>query len=136
MFGELLVVLDYGGDIIIHMLTFLGFYLGIAVVMIYFLSKYQFSLIQIFIVGGIWGVIFEQNFFLIVILLSLDVFSFILLGSIVFISYGFYTFGIYRVFFQYDKTVANNRENVLFLISIIIFPLITWLIVNSWIFWD
>lgn len=69
----------------------LGIYMSLNLIWYFLLKKYPFSLKEIFATAGVWGIVFEQNF---KILLSFNplayLFIFVVYGSLVSIPFLFY----------------------------------------------
>jgi len=133
-FGELFAVLDYNGPILPHFTFYLGFYAGIALVFAFFNGRWQFSLLQLFTIGGLWGVLIEQNFlfpalFLQAIMGDGGAFFTILFSALfVFIIYGLYLAAPFLLL--YERVEANPRAGkrpaVFLFIAIVIVPLLVW----------
>lgn len=99
LLAECLVFLDSGigiygksglfsDSLLFNLVLSMGIY-GSLIIIWYFLSRrYKFSLIEVFLLAGIWGVVIEQDF---AVLLSLDVLAYIYIfavyGSIVSIPF-------------------------------------------------
>lgn len=120
-------------SVITHLLGYSGFYLGIALVMMFFYRKYGFSARQTFIIGGIWGVLIEQQFLGPIMLFSGQITELIVFASFVFPVYGLVLAGP-RILFneEFNKTKnKSKRQTILLFIGIVIIPLITWFLGNS-----
>src|SRR3989344_2118817 len=45
-----------------HQVSYAGFYIGLALTILIFFRRWNYSLRQVFVVGGLWGLVIEQNF--------------------------------------------------------------------------
>jgi hypothetical protein len=120
-----------------HLFVYMGFYIGIAMVVGYFLWKYKISLTKAFIIGGLWGIIVEQNF-LGPILLVTNPLSFLTFGPLTFITYGMYIAGPYLLFFEEIRSRERKETkylNLKFFLAISIIPLIAWALWTKLIGW-
>ncbi len=112
-----------------HLFSYVGFYVGIAFVVGYFIWKYKISLNQTFLVGGIWGVLIEQNFLGIKLLFAnpLTLITFI---PWTFLAYGMYVVGPYLLFYEEIQNTVDRRETrfikLKLFLCLLIIPLITW----------
>ncbi|MCA9460055.1 MAG: hypothetical protein KC550_05905 [Nanoarchaeota archaeon] len=95
----------------------------------FFLKKYHFKFLSVLTIGGLWGVIIEQNFKGPIMLFT-DPFGFPFFALFTFLVYGFYLGGPYLLFYEEfnkkEKKEANIWNKILFFICISIIPLLTW----------
>jgi hypothetical protein len=131
-FSELFAALDIADRDPVgrHMVVYAGFYVGLALVVTFFLSRWRFTFATLFTVGGLWGVLIEQQFAGPVMLLAGDFAGFALFASLIFGVYGLYLAGPFLLF--YEEWSANpNRSRLqapLLLVAVAGVPLLTWAI--------
>lgn len=111
-----------------HLIGYAGFYMGMALTIIFFYKRWQYSLRQVFTVGGFWGVLIEQQFLGPVILFSGAFLDFFFFATFVFMTYGLYLAGPYLLFYEeFQHAGQRGKGNPVFLfIAIVIIPLLTW----------
>ncbi len=63
-FEELFAVLDYHGPVLQHFIFYLGYYVGYASVIYYLYRRWRYSFAQVLTIGGLFGVLIEQEFML------------------------------------------------------------------------
>lgn len=112
----------------LHLYSYIGFYVGLALVLGFFLWKYKISLKWAFITGGLWGVLVEQNFLGIKMLFTNPV-LFSVFGPWTFITYGMYVAGAYLLF--YEEISGQDRKETKYLklkffLALAIIPLVSW----------
>lgn len=111
-----------------HMLIYVGFYIGLALVIVYCLSRWRFTFPALFTLGGLWRLLVEQQFLGSKMLLSGNIIGFLIFASITFPVYGFYLAGPYLLL--YEKLTPNPHTSrwqyVLMFIALTIIPLVTW----------
>jgi hypothetical protein len=111
-----------------HMLNYVGFYIGLALVIVFFLSRWRYRFPALFTVGGLWGILVEQQFLGSKMLLSGNIIGFLIFASIVFPVYGFYLAGPYLL--MYEELSENPRfsrwQYILLFIALSIVPFVTW----------
>ena len=133
MIPETSLSLDTKYDIRTHLLTFLGFYLGLLCVFLLFNRQYKsLSFVQLYTVGGILGVIFEQNFQGLVLLFSGKFIEFLLFAIIIFQVYGFYLASPKLLFYEElqekeTESVAIS-QNIFLLFSIVLIVGSVWFV--------
>lgn len=121
-------------SILTHLIGYLGFYFGVALTIVFFCRKWNFSLWQLFTAGGIWGLIWEQQLLGPIMLLSGDFFSFIIFASFVFPVYGLLLVGPRLLFSEELKSLKKSRwQSLLLFVGIFLIPLIFWALFN-WVF--
>lgn len=113
-----------------HMLVYIGFYVGLALVVVYFLSRWRYSVPALLTLGGLWGVLVEQQFLGSKMLVSGNISGFLIFASIVMPVYGFYLAGPYLLF--YEEWNVNTRTSrwqyVMLFIAVTVIPMVTWAI--------
>jgi len=134
-FVEVFVVLDFYPELLIqHLLGYAGFYLGIALTIILFYRRWRYSFSQLFTIGGLWGVIIEQEFRGPKLLLSgmtgdfESLLNFILLAAHTFPVYGLYLTSPYLLFYEEFKGSERTSrwQSLVLFVAILIIPLLTW----------
>lgn len=111
-----------------HMIVYIGFYIGLAVVIIHFQSRWHFSFPALFTLGGLWGLLVERQFAGSKMLLAGDLSSFLVFASIVFGVYGFYLAGP-RLLFHEEWSVnppASRWQHLLLFVAVTVVPMVTW----------
>ena len=61
-FEETWVIVDHRSPPLRHYIHYFGFYLGVTATIVLLYRRYRFSVPQTFLVGGLWGVLVEQQF--------------------------------------------------------------------------
>jgi hypothetical protein len=132
--GELFVVLDYRGPILAHFLHYAGFYLGFAAAVAYLYPRWKFSFAQVFSIGGMWGVLVEQQFAGPKMLLSAlrgdpdALLSFFFFAFFIFLVYGLYLVGPHLLFSEdvQGGPDAGWRQVILAYLLVVVVPLAAW----------
>lgn len=111
-----------------HMLMYIGFYAGLALVVVYFLSRWRYTFPALFTLGGLWGILVERQFAGLQMLVFGDILGFLTFASLIFPVYGFYLAGPY--FLLYEEISPNPRTSrwqyILLFIAVAVVPLVTW----------
>lgn len=111
-----------------HMVNYIGFYLGLALVITLFLSRWRFTFSALFTVGGLWGVLVERQFAGASLLLSGDIVSFVVFASVIFPVYGLYLAGPFLLF--HEEWSANSHtsrwRSIFLMVAVTVVPLLTW----------
>lgn len=111
-----------------HMLNYIGFYIGLALMIVAFLSRWRYTFPALFTVGGLWGLLVEQQFLGSKMLLSGDVIGFLIFASITLPVYGFYLAGPYLL--MYEELSPNPRTSrwqyILLFVALTVIPFVTW----------
>ncbi len=129
-FSEIFAALDIASydPVGRHMLVYIGFYIGLTLVVMFCLSRWRYTFPALFTIGGLWGVLVERQFAGIIMLSSGNIFGFLTFASIIFPVYGFYLAGPYLLF--YEEWSANPRtsrwQNVALFIAVAVIPFVTW----------
>lgn len=92
----------------VDLLLGLGFYFWIAVIWALLIKRYTFNVKSVFVIGGIWGIIAEQNMAVLLSPLLYGVFGFIMY-IYVFLVYGSFM-AIPVVFFRESLESAQRKE--------------------------
>ena len=129
-FEESWVIVDYHSPPLRHYVHYLGFYVGVTATVVWLYSHYRYSVRQTFVVGGLWGVLVEQQFAGPKLL-----FAGSLVGAIGFALYIFPVYGLYlaapRLLFfeEFDRSKRVSRWQGLWLFSTVtVLPLVVWLL--------
>ncbi len=133
-FEEVFVILDYQDPGLAHLIFYVGFYAGLALVVQYFYKRWDFSFAQVFTIGGLLGLLIEQEFlipkyFVQVLTGSGDAFmALIFTAPFVFIVYGMYLAAPLLIFYEdmREKKKATKRHALLLYVAIVIVPLLVW----------
>lgn len=116
------------------MIFYVGFYAGLALVVRYFYQRWSFSFGQVFTVGGMLGLLIEQEFllpkyFFQALSGNRDAFmALIFTAPFIFIVYSLYLATPLLIFYEEtrDKKKATKRHMLLFYVAIVIMPLLSW----------
>jgi hypothetical protein len=143
--SELFAAIDsaiaHQDPLIRHMANYIGFYIGLALVVTWFLSRWRYTFPSLFSIGGLWGVLIEQQFLGIKILLNGDIATFLSFASVIFPVYGFYLAGPFLLFYE-EWSVhphTNRWQGLLLLLAVVVVPLLfwgLWFILLSLLGWD
>lgn len=131
---EVFVILDYQDPGSAHLIFYIGFYAGLALVVQYFYKRWSFSLGQVFTVGGMLGMLIEQEFllpkyFIQTLSGSGDAFmALIFAAPFIFIVYGLYLTTPLLIFYEETRKnrKATKRHVLLLYVAIVVIPLLTW----------
>jgi hypothetical protein len=125
---ELFVIGDSGNPLGTHLIFYAGYYIGIMLTIVVLYRRWSYTLPQVFIVGGLWGVLIEQNFAGPTMLLSGDIVTLLAFGPFVFVVYGLYLAGPYLLFYEELKMrgQTHKQQTLILFVAITIIPLITW----------
>jgi hypothetical protein len=132
--GELFVVLDYRGDVLSHMVFYTGFYIGFAATLAFLYSRWTFTFTQVFTIGGLWGVLVEQQFAGPAMLVaglrgdSEALLNFFFFASFIFLVYGLYLAGPYLLFREQlqGRRPAGWLQLALAYVLVVVVPLAAW----------
>lgn len=111
-----------------HMIVYIGFYIGLALVIVFFQSRWRFSVPALLTLGGLWGLLVERQFAGSKMLLSGDIAGFLIFASIVFGVYGFYLAGP-RLLFHEEWSAnppASRWQHLLLFVAVAVVPMLTW----------
>ena len=61
-FEETWVIVDHRSPPLRHYVHYFGFYLGVTATIVWLYTRYRYTALQTFVVGGLWGVLVEQQF--------------------------------------------------------------------------
>jgi len=133
-FGELFAVLDYHGPVLQHYIQYIGYYVGYALVIYFFYRRWSFSFAQVLTIGGLFGMLIEQEFMLPQFFLqgisgNSEALLFLFLAApFIFLTHGLYLAGPFLLFNEEINTnpAANKRQVFLLIIALLIIPLLSW----------
>ncbi len=133
-FGELFAVLDYNGPILQHFIFYTGYYIGYALVIYFFFRRWSFSFAQVLTIGGLFGVLIEQEFMLPQFFLqgisgNLEALLFFFLSApFIFLVHGLYLAGPFLLFYEDIKVnpKAKKRQVFFLVLALLIIPLLSW----------
>lgn len=127
-FEETWVIVDHHGPPWQHYVHYFGFYLGMAATILFFYSRYRYTALQTFVVGGLWGVLIEQQFAGPKLLSSGAVIEALGFGLYVFPVYGLYLAAPRLLFFEeFSQSSRTSRWQGLWLfLGIAVLPLVVW----------
>lgn len=129
-FSELFAALDIADRDPVgrHMIVYIGFYVGLALVIVWAYNHWRYSFAALFTIGGLWGVLVERQFAGTMMLASGNIPTFLVFASLIFGVYGFFLAGPYLLF--YEEFSANPRrsrwQQVALFIAVAVIPLVTW----------
>ena len=111
-----------------HQVSYAGFYIGLALTILIFFRRWNYSLRQVFVVGGLWGLVIEQNFLGPQLLFSGALFEFAGFASFIFPTYALYLAGPYLLFYEEFKNdkYRTRWQSVLLFIGVSVLPVATW----------
>lgn len=127
---ELFVVGDGHDPLVDHMIFYLGFYIGLALTIAVLYRRWHYTAAQVYVIGGLWGVLVEQNFAALRLLFSGQVGGFLWFAAFVFAVYGLYLAGPYLLFYEELQTITttHRRQRLILLVVIVVLPLVCWLL--------
>ena len=111
-----------------HLVSYAGFYMGLALTTVLFFRRWNYSPAQIFTVGGLWGLVIEQNFLGPQLLFSGAVLEFIAFASFIFPTYGLYLIGPYVLFYEEFKSEKPKIkwQSALLFVGVFVLTLAMW----------
>lgn len=128
--SEIFAALDIAhyDPLVRHMIVYIGFYIGLALVIVGFQSRWRFSVPALLTVGGLWGLLVERQFAGSKMLLVGDLAGFLIFGSIVFGVYGFYLAAPRLLFHEewQGNPPASRWQHIGLFVAVSIVPLVTW----------
>ncbi len=116
--------------ILLHLISYTGFYAGLTVVIIFFHRRYQFSAWQTLIVGGLWGILVEQQFKGPLLFMAGDFVNLFAFVPFIFLTYGLYILWPKFVFGDtlHGVVPATRLHMVYFWIAVSVIPIASWLL--------
>lgn len=131
---DLSVGYDAGRDLGEHMLSILGFYIGLSLAITYLFRKYAYSARSSFVIGGLLGVLVEQNF-LGPILLVTNPIGFLIFTPMIFLTYAMYLLTpcllINAELGSMHRAPAGRSQEILLFVSVAVLPILVWLCFNT-----
>ena len=129
-FEETWVIVDHRSPPVRHYVHYFGFYLGVAATIVWSYRRYRFAVLQTFVVGGLWGMLVEQQFAGPKMLLAGKVVEAIGFALYVFPVYGLYLAAPRLLFFEeFNGSDRVSRWQGLWLFfTISVLPLAAWLL--------
>lgn len=133
-FSELFAALDIADRDPVgrHMIAYIGFYVGLALVIALVIPRWRYGFAALYTVGGLWGITVERQFAGIQMLMAGDLVSFFAFASLIFSVYGLYAGGPYLLLYEEwsgERPVPRWRHMLLFILLAVV-PLATWGIAN------
>ena len=129
-FEETWVIVDHRSPPLRHYVHYFGFYVGMAVTIVCLYTRYRYSALQTFIVGGLWGVLVEQQWKGPKMLFSRAIVEALAFGLYIFPVYGLYLAAPRLLFFEeFSLSGQTSRWQGLWLfLGITALPLVSWAI--------
>jgi len=129
-FEETWVIVDHGSPPWQHYVHYFGFYFGMTATILWLFCRYRYTVLQTFVVGGLWGVLIEQQFAGPKMLVSGAVVEAIGFGLYIFPVYGLYLAAPRLLFFEeFSRSNRTSRWQGMWLFLVIaVLPLATWLL--------
>ena len=129
-FEETWVIVDHRSPPLRHFVHYFGFYLGVTATIVLLYRRYRFSVQQTFLIGGLWGVLVEQQFAGPKMLLAGKVVEAIGFALYIAPVYGLYLAVPRLLFFEeFNESNRVSRWQGLWLfLAISVLPLATWLL--------
>ena len=125
---ETWVIADFHSPPLRHYAHYFGFYVGMTATIVLLYHHYLFTPLQTFIVGGLWGVLVEQQFGGPKLFFSGAVAQAVTFGVYVFPVYGLYLAAPRLLFFEeFSRPCRTSRWQALLLfVAITVLPLLVW----------
>jgi hypothetical protein len=126
---ELFVIADGPDPLIGHMVFYFGFYVGLALTITVLYRRWHYTAGQVFVIGGLWGSLVEQNFAGPALLLSGQIGGFLWFTPFIFVVYGLYLTGPYLLFYEefQEVNVTRRWQRGLLFAAIVVLPILFWL---------
>jgi hypothetical protein len=127
---ELFVVGDGPDPLVGHMVFYFGFYIGLALGMAALYRHWHYTPAQAYVIGGLWGVLVEQNFAAPALLFSGQIVGFLWFAPFVFAVYGLYLAGPTLLFYEefQSVTATHRRQRLILWVTVVVLPLVCWLL--------
>lgn len=127
-FEETWVIVDHRSPPWRHYIHYFGFYAGMTATILLLYCRYRYTALQTFVVGGLWGVLVEQQFKGPKMLLSGAVVDAIAFGLYIFPVYGLYLAAPRLLFFEeFSRSNRTSRwQGIWLFLGIAILPLAAW----------
>jgi hypothetical protein len=129
-FEETWVIVDHRSPPLRHYVHYFGFYAGMAATIVWLYTRYRYTALQTFVVGGLWGVLVEQQWKGPKMLVSGAVVEALTFGLYIFPVYGLYLAAPRLLFFEeFSRSSRTSRWQGLWLfLGITVLPLVSWAI--------
>jgi hypothetical protein len=129
-FEETWVIVDHRSPPLRHYVHYFGFYAGTAATIVWLYTRYRYTTLQTFVVGGLWGVLVEQQWKGPKMLASGAVVEALAFGLYIFPVYGLYLAAPRLLFFEeFGLSNRTSRWQGFWLfLGITVLPLVTWAI--------
>jgi hypothetical protein len=132
-FEETWVIVDSRSPPLRHYVHYFGFYAGMTATILWLYTRYRYTALQAFVVGGLWGVLVEQQWKGPKTLLSGAVVEALTFGLYVFPVYGLYLAAPRLLFFEeFSASKRTSRwQAIWLLLAITVLPLVSWAISSA-----
>jgi hypothetical protein len=129
-FEETWVIVDHQSPPWRHYIHYFGFYAGMTATILLLDCRYRYTVLQTFVVGGLWGVLIEQQFKGPKMLFSAAIVDAIAFGLYVFPVYGLYLAAPRLLFFEeFNRSNRTSRwQGIWLFLGIAVLPLAAWLL--------
>lgn len=129
-FEETWVIVDLRSPPLRHYVHYFGFYGGIAVTIVCLYTRYRYSALQTFIVGGLWGVLVEQQWKGPKMVVSGAIVEALAFGLYIFPVYGLYLAAPRLLFFEEFSLSSRTSwwQGLWLFLGITALPLVSWAI--------
>jgi hypothetical protein len=129
-FEETWVIVDHRSPPLRHYVHYFGFYLGVAATIVWLYRLYRYAVQETFFVGGLWGILVEQQFACPKMILGGKIVEAIAFALYVFPVYGLYLAAPRLLFFEeFDEFNRVGRwQGLLLFLTISIVPLAAWML--------
>jgi hypothetical protein len=127
-FEETWVIVDHGSPPWRHYVHYFGFYAGVTATILWLYGRCHYTALQTFVVGGLWGVLVEQQFAGPKMLCSGEVTQAVGFGLYVFPVYGLYLAAPRLFFFEeFSRSNRTSRwQGIWLFLGIAVLPLVAW----------
>jgi hypothetical protein len=127
-FEETWVIVDHHSPPWRHYIHYFGFYVGVTATILLLYSRYRYTALQTFVVGGLWGVLVEQQFAGPKMLFSGAIVQALGFGLYIFPVYGLYLAAPRLLFFEdFSRSNRTSRwQGIWLFLEIAVLPLLAW----------
>jgi len=127
-FEEIWVIVDHRSPPLQHYIHYFGFYFGMTATILWLYCRYRYTALQTFVVGGLWGVLVEQQFAGPKMLVSGAVVQALGFGLYIFPVYGMYLAAPRLLFFEeFSRSNRTSRwQGIGLFLAIAVLPLVAW----------
>ncbi len=129
-FEETCVIVDHHSPPLRHYVHYFGFYLGLTATILWLYTRFRYTALQTFLIGGLWGVLIEQQWKGPSLLVSGNIVEALTFGLYIFPVYGLNLVAPRLLFFEEFSMAsrASRWQGLWLFLGITVLPLVSWAI--------